>query len=128
MNRAMAPIIITTFCLLFTGCAVRCSQGIYPEYSTGQRTGKLMQLSHKGVIWKRDKGEMLLNEFSINSGNNATSQQLFVFNTYDPEVIAQLETMIGQKIIVEYNQWCISPIWNDSSYEVVSVRLAEDDE
>jgi len=92
-------------------------------YSEGYRAGLLQKFSHKGNIFKTYEGEMILS--SVSSTNEVSlASEKFVFSVINNEIVRQLDTLQGDKVIVHYIQKKRPVIWRgDSEYLVDSVRL-----
>jgi hypothetical protein len=68
------------------------------SYSTGERAGYLQKLSSKGWICKTWEGEQ-----SLVSLPGATPEK-FLFTVRDPAVVTQLNTAMGKRVTLNYEQ------------------------
>jgi hypothetical protein len=114
--------ILTIF--LMGGCVARSSQGVNPHYSDGVRAGTVTKLSNKGLIWKSWEGELLVGGMRESSDGKSMVPNIMEFNVSDPSIIEKLQSAIdsGQKVVLTYNQWFISPIWIENDHVIVSIK------
>ena len=105
--------------------------GVYYGYSTGERTGDIYKFSQKGMFWKSWEGEMYLGGVSTNANGNLQMER---FNFSIPsrqekekaDLIKKIkECAINRKTMectIQYKQWLIAPIYQDTEYTVVGVK------
>jgi hypothetical protein len=96
--------------------------GLMPNYSEGVRTGTLLKISHKGIIFKSYEGELILNEFNLRRPGQEAGNNVFEFSSIDPEIAKEVESMIGQKVNVHYRQYLIGPIQQSTSYTITKIE------
>ncbi|HLT51826.1 MAG TPA: hypothetical protein VKZ93_07705, partial [Arenibacter sp.] len=65
----------------------------YVPYSTGQRSGELIKISHKGVLFKTWEGEI---------SQGVSGAQIFSFSVLDDEAIAKLKEYQGSYVNLTY--------------------------
>ena len=88
----------------------------YATYSVGVRSGELIKLSNKGVIFKTYEGEL---------SQGISGAQIFQFSIMDNEekVIADLKEMEGHYVKVTYvERYRTFPWWGDSRYFITEVK------
>jgi hypothetical protein len=90
--------------LLFLIVGVLVLFGLYTwftlswSYSEGERAGYLQKFSRKGWLCKTWEGEILL------SSMPGAIPERFAFTVRDDQVIKQLQSAIGQRVQVSYEQ------------------------
>jgi hypothetical protein len=100
------------------GCMVQLLGGLMPDYSQGERAGRLIKISKKGVIWKSWEGQLVLNDFAIGEGGS----NLFEFSATDDDVGHELEKLVGQKVTVTYSQFLIAPMQQSTACTVKGAK------
>ena len=86
------------------------------SYSEGVRSGELIKVSHKGILFKTWEGEI---------SQGISGAQIFSFSVMDSEkkVIIDLKEMEGQYVQVSYKElYKTFPWWGDTRYFVTSVK------
>ncbi|MEC5164776.1 hypothetical protein RCH18_000495 [Flavobacterium sp. PL11] len=86
------------------------------SYSEGVRSGELIKVSHKGIMFKTWEGEI---------SQGISGAQIFAFSILDsePEVIASLQEMEGQYVQVTYHErYRTFPWWGDTHYFITAVK------
>lgn len=86
------------------------------SYSEGVRSGELIKVSHKGIIFKTWEGEI---------SQGISGAQIFAFSVLDSEkkVITDLKEMEGQYVQVSYKErYKTFPWWGDTRYFITSVK------
>jgi hypothetical protein len=68
------------------------------SYSEGERAGYLQKLSRKGWLCKTWEGEILL------SSMPGAIPERFAFTVRDPAVVQQLQSRMGQRVQIGYQQ------------------------
>jgi hypothetical protein len=94
-----------------------------PDYSDGIRTGKIIKLSQKGIIFKSYEGTLALGG-TIQSGDGGYIANQWNFSVSDPAIVKQLEEISSKNVVVtlQYNQYLIKPIKYETDYIVKSVK------
>jgi hypothetical protein len=85
-------------------------------YSEGVRSGELIKVSHKGMVFKTWEGEI---------SQGISGAQIFSFSVLDSEkeVITSLQEMEGQYVQVNYQErYRTFPWWGDTRYFISSVK------
>jgi len=97
---------------LYTWLALRVS------YSTGERAGYVQKFSRKGWICKTWEGELAMVNLP------GAMAELFPFTVRDEAVAARINTLIGQRVALSYEQHMGLPTscFGETSYFVVNVK------
>ena len=80
------------------------------------RSGELIKVSHKGILFKTWEGEI---------SQGISGAQIFSFSVLDSEknVITDLKSMEGQYVQVSYKErYKTFPWWGDTRYFITSVK------
>ncbi|RTY98217.1 6-phosphogluconate dehydrogenase [Flavobacterium sp. RSP49] len=88
----------------------------YATYSEGVRSGELIKVSRKGVVFKTWEGEI---------SQGISGAQIFSFSVMDSEekVITDLKKFEGQYVQVTYmERYRTYPWWGDSHYFITNVK------
>ncbi len=90
--------------------------GVPIHYSDGERTGIVVKLSKKGLIWKTWEGQMNLGAMSTDGGGMAVPST-FEFSVSDETVVHQIQeaAKTGSRITLHYDQPLILPFSQGSS-------------
>ncbi len=92
------------------------------NYSTGERAGFVQKFSKKGVISKTWEGELAMVSMP------GTTPEKFYFTVPDDEVAQQINTTMGQKVALTYEQHIGVPttFFGETQYFVKAVRRVQD--
>ena len=96
--------------------------GIPIHYSDGDRTGVVVKLSKKGLIWKTWEGQMNLGSMSTD-GNGVAVPSTFLFSVADDGVVKQIQAAAknGARITLHYDQPLALPFSKgESGYLITS--------
>ncbi|MBE0393138.1 hypothetical protein HNQ02_002272 [Flavobacterium sp. 7E] len=88
----------------------------YATYSDGVRSGHLIKISHKGMLFKTWEGEI---------SQGLSGSQIFSFSILDKDkqVIEDLKNLEGQYIKLNYiERYKTFPWWGDTKYYVTEVH------
>lgn len=108
--------------------------GWAPNYSDGERTGEMYKFARKGLIWKSWEGSMYLGGVHSSGGKNPTLQlDTFEFSIASrnederKEIIEKITKCARERAVctIQYRQWLKSPIYINSSYEVIGVEMRD---
>lgn len=90
------------------------------SYSKGDRAGLLQKISKRGWLCKSWEGDLQVNALP------GTVPEIFHFTTRSDSVAGALTKLIGQRVIVTYNQHRGVPgsCFGDSEYFVTGVKPA----
>jgi hypothetical protein len=95
--------------------------GIPIQYSDGDRTGVVVKLSKKGIIWKTWEGQMNLGAMSTD-GNGIAVPSVWQFSVADDAVLKQINeaAISGKRITLHYEQPILLPYSKGSSQYLVT--------
>lgn len=114
--RTVAGLVLTTLALLATYLLF----AYHFAYSTGESVGFVQKISHKGWVCKTWEGEQVRALFAM-----PAVPEKFLFTVRDERVVDQINTLIGQKVVLEYEQHKGLPsCFGDTEHFVTGVRLA----
>lgn len=86
----------------------------YVPYSTGQRSGELIRISHKGVLFKTWEGEI---------SQGISGAQIFSFSVLDDEIIAKLKEYQGSYVNLTYMERYRTFFWlGDTKYFITAIE------
>src|SRR5690606_30116911 len=86
----------------------------YVPYSTGQRSGELIKISHKGVLFKTSEGEI---------SQGVSGAQIFSFSVQDDEIIAKMKEYQGSYVNLTYIERYRTFFWlGDTKYFVTAIK------
>jgi len=90
-------------------------------YSEGERAGYVQKFSHRGWLCKTWEGEMAM------VTQPGTVSERFAFTVRDDNVAKVLNTNIGRRVAVHYEQhkWIPNSCFGDTEYFVTSATPAE---
>ncbi len=89
-------------------------------YSRGESVGYVQKISHKGWVCKTWEGEQVRALAAVPS-----VPEKFIFSVRDSAVVDQINTHIGQKVVLEYAQHKGLPsCFGDTEHFVTAVRPA----
>ncbi len=89
-------------------------------YSRGESVGFVQKISHKGWVCKTWEGEQVRALSVV-----PAVPEKFAFTVRDPAVVDQINTRIGQKVVLEYAQHKGLPsCFGDTQHFVTGVRPA----
>ena len=103
------------FLIILLFCGI--SYGILQySYSTGQRSGKLVKLSKKGLLPKTYEGTL-----DLGSGDALTWQ----FSVHDEKLGEKLTSLSGQNITLEYRE-LLWKIFYETKYDITGYKIVDD--
>jgi len=108
---------VVVVALLFVGYVATV---LSVAYSSGQRTGYVQKLSHKGWLCKTYEGELAMTPIP------GTAPQIFRFSVRDPKVAQAIDEASGSKVVLDYEQHVGVPTdcFGETEYYVTAVRKA----
>ncbi len=112
------------FGLLFLGVLSFGFYMLYANwtYSEGTRAGNLIKISKKGYVFKTYEGQLKLGGIDLQNQNDGLSDT-WNFSVTDETVIAKLEKMQGQKVVLRYKQINKAMPWQgDTDYFICDVE------
>jgi len=88
------------------------------SYSTGERAGHMQKLSHKGFVCKTWEGELQLVAVP------GSTPEKFLFSVRDDAVAARLNTTMGKRVALTYEQHIGVPssCFGETQYFVTDVK------
>ncbi len=93
----------------------------YATYSNGYRSGELIKITHKGVIFRTWEGE-------ISQGVSESQHFSFSVEKSEMEVIQQLKDMQGRHVKLTYKErFATFPWLGDTKYFVTKVEKTTND-
>lgn len=95
------------------------------NFSVGSRTGELIKISEKGVMFKTYEG--LLNQGGIQVNDNIKNEpsltSLWEFSVTDKDVYEKMNLLRGKKVIITYTEKYVALPWRgDTKYLVTEVQ------
>jgi hypothetical protein len=106
--------------LAATGLVAYTAASLGFVYSSGQRTGFVQKLSHKGLVCKTWEGELAMTTVP------GTAPQIFNFTVRDPNVVREIDQLSGSQVVIDYDQHVGIPTscFGETEYFVTRVRKA----
>ena len=111
----MRKIIGIVLGVLVSGIAFYFAVMYYATFSEGIRSGELIKISNKGMIFKTWEGEL---------SQGIAGAQIFKFSILDSDekIIEQMKEMQGEYVKVNYiERYRTFPWWGDTSYYITEV-------
>lgn len=115
--------LLPLFLFLFFG--FRCFIPSFGDnYSNGVREGLLQKYAVKGLIWKTGEGEMVLNSFRFQRGNNSGGgSEMFYFSDAQKKDYSKF---VGKNVKVFYTQALHRPYSEGgTNYRLDSIQVLE---
>jgi hypothetical protein len=112
------PWIVGFVLLLALGFAGYIAVVLAVPYSSGERTGYVQKLSHKGWLCKTYEGELAMTPVP------GTAPEIFDFTVRDEKVAHAIEEASGSKVVLDYDQHVGVPTscFGETEYYVTGVR------
>jgi hypothetical protein len=90
-------------------------------YSEGERAGYVQKLSRKGWLCKTWEGEIAMVTMP------GTVSEKFYFTVPDDAVAGQINTSVGKRVALRYEQhkWIPTSCFGDTEFFVTGVRVVE---
>jgi len=93
-------------------------------YSNGTRSGNLIKISRKGVIWKTYEGQLNLGGFQ--SGEEGISGNIWSFSVPKQEIYEKITQYEGQKVKLSYRQVYKNMPWQGKTdYMVYDIQVLD---
>jgi hypothetical protein len=91
------------------------------SFSDGDRVGYLQKFSHRGWICKTYEGELAMTTVP------GLAPVIWVFSVWDEKVAAQVNTMIGKRVVLHYREYRGLPTdcFGTTDYFVDRVEVSE---
>ncbi len=112
----MRKIIGIVLGVLVSGIALYFAVMYYATFSEGIRSGELIKISNKGMIFKTWEGEL---------SQGIAGAQIFKFSILDSDqkIIQQMKDMQGEYVKVNYiERYRTFPWWGDTQYYITDVE------
>lgn len=112
----MRKIIFILVALIILGISGYFTVMYYATFSEGYRSGELIKISNKGMVFKTWEGEL---------SQGIAGAQIFKFSVMDSEekVIKQMKDLQGEYVKVTYvERYRTFPWWGDTKYYVTEVE------
>jgi hypothetical protein len=121
MRRFFLRLFIFLIVAVPIGLALYLWAALTFSYSAGERVGYVQKFSKKGWICKTWEGELAM----VNIPGSMA--QIFTFTVRDSEVAAKINTTIGKRVVLHYEQHLGLPTscFGDTSYFIKAVDPAE---
>ena len=91
------------------------------DYSVGERAGYVQKISHKGWLCKTWEGQLSMVNFP------GAAPEVFLFTVRDHAVAKRIETSVGKRVALSYEQHIGVPsvCFSDTEYFITDVRIIE---
>jgi hypothetical protein len=108
--------------VLLAACALYVGFEMNWSYSNGERAGWIQKFSHKGWLCKTWEGEMAMVTMP------GTVPEKFDFTVWNESVVAQINSSMGQRVSLTYEQKKGLPTscFGETEYWVTAVRVLPD--
>ena len=118
MKRALLLFALAVVALIALYAVVETSW----SYSTGERAGFIQKFSRKGWVCKTWEGEMAMVTMP------GTAPEKFYFTVWDPQVVAQINSLIGRRASLSYEQkkGLPSSCFGETEYWITGARVLPD--
>lgn len=94
-------------------------------YSEGTRAGSIIKISKKGLLFKTYEGQLKLGGIDLQNVEEGISDT-WNFSVKDQAIVAKIEQLQGQKVIVRYKEINRAMPWQgDTNYFVYEVTLSQ---
>jgi hypothetical protein len=112
----MRKIILIILATLILGIGGYFTTMYYATFSEGYRSGELIKISHKGMLFKTWEGEL---------SQGISGAQIFKFSIMDSEekIITEMKELQGEYVKVTYiERYRTFPWWGDTKYYITEVE------
>jgi hypothetical protein len=111
----MKTLIAIASVLALTGCGI--------PYSDGARVGTVQKISNKGLIWRTNEGELVMDGFRFKgtqSGSSGTN--IWKFSVQDAAVVAAINKAAeaGARVKLTYEQKLLPAPWQSGTSYIVT--------
>ena len=86
----------------------------FNRYGSGERTGVLIKITHKGNIFKTDEGEMWL------SCRQMSNPEKFYFSVTNDSIVTVLKNLQDECVQLTYSQYRASLPWRGDTRYIVT--------
>lgn len=121
MRRFFFRLFILLIVAVPVGLAIYIWAALTFSYSAGERVGYIQKFSKKGWICKTWEGELAMVNLP------GAMAQIFPFTVRDADVAAKINTTIGKRVVLHYEQHLGLPTtcFGDTSYFIKAVDTVE---
>lgn len=111
----MKTLIALAAALAVTGCGI--------PYSDGTRVGTVQKISSKGLFWRTNEGELVMDGFRF-KGNQVSSggTNIWKFSVQDAAVVAAIDKAAeaGTRVKLTYEQKLLPAPWQSGTSYIVT--------
>lgn len=101
----------------------------FGNYSTGERVGKIIKLSKKGVVFKTWEGQLGMESFgAVNSQNQFSQTFEFSVKGSDDALLERLTSAMNDnhRVNIQYNEKYLKIAWRgDTKYIITEVTILD---
>jgi hypothetical protein len=117
----MAKVLLGFLLAILVGVVLFTLFTLHWSYSDGERAGYVQKFSHKGWVCKTWEGELAMVTLP------GTVAEKFAFTVRDPAVVQQLNSNIGKRMKLHYEQhkWIPSSCFGDTEYFVTDAQVVQ---
>lgn len=121
LNRSVLKTLLLAVVLVVAGAALWTWATLSYDYSDGERAGFVQKFSRKGWICKTWEGELALVNLP------GAMPEIFRFTVRDAAVAKRIETAVGKRVALKYEQHIGVPTtcFGDTEYFVIDLRVVE---
>ena len=97
---------------------------VFGSYSDGYRAGRIMKLSHKGIIFKTYEGQLDIGGLD-NGGSDGAATTVWNFSVKDQDVVKEINDAVddGASVKLYYREKYFTFVfWGDTKYFVYKVE------
>jgi len=121
LKRSILKTLLLIVVLLVVGAVLWTWGTLTYDYSDGERAGFVQKFSRKGWICKTWEGELALVNLP------GAMPEIFKFTVRDDAVAKQIESLVGKRVSLKYEQHIGVPTscFGDTEYFIVGARAIE---
>lgn len=121
LKRSILKTLLLAVVLVVAGAALWTWATLSYDYSDGERAGFVQKFSRKGWICKTWEGELALVNLP------GAMPEIFRFTVRDAAVAKRIETAVGKRVALKYEQHIGVPTtcFGDTEYFVIDLRVVE---
>jgi hypothetical protein len=115
----MGKVLVGLIIAIVLGFAAFTWLTLHWSYSEGERAGFVQKLSRKGWVCKTWEGQMAMVTLP------GTVAEKFDFTVRDDDVVAYLNSNLGKRMTLHYEQrkWIPTSCFGDTEYFVISAKV-----
>lgn len=121
LKSSILKALLLTVVLVVAGAVLWTWATLSYDYSDGERAGYVQKFSRKGWVCKTWEGELALVNLP------GAMPEIFRFTVRDEAVARQIESAVGKRVALKYEQHIGVPTscFGDTEYFVVNLRVIE---